>query len=113
MTSSAPPPPPDVAASSSLSPHAPPRKWRRVHGLQFPLHPQQITAWLFLAFFSFLTFSLLIPTFHPDAQLTLNILHLSIYGFHLVSHLISIVLDPADPNLRRLGSSKPVPEFNR
>lgn len=91
----------------------PPRKWRRVHGLQLPLHPQQLTAWLFLAFFSLLTFSLLIPSFHNDLQLTLNILHIVLYFVHFISHFVSILLDPADPNLRRLASNKPVPEFNR
>ncbi len=41
-----------------------PRKWRRVHGLQPPLHPQQAVAWIFILFFTLFNFGVLLPTMH-------------------------------------------------
>ena len=43
-----------------------PRKWRRTHGLQPPLHPQQAAACVFLALFSLLNFGMLLPALHSS-----------------------------------------------
>ena len=43
-----------------------PRKWRRTHGLQPPLHPQQAAACLFLALFALLNFGMLLPALHSS-----------------------------------------------
>ena len=43
------------------------RKWRRVHGLQWPWHPQQVVAWLILIYFTLFTFCVIIPSFNSDA----------------------------------------------
>ena len=43
-----------------------PRKWRRTHGLQPPLHPQQAAACLFLALFTLLNFGVLLPALHSS-----------------------------------------------
>eukprot|EP00094_Tigriopus_californicus_P010234 TCALIF_09873-PA protein Name:"Similar to Zdhhc11 Probable palmitoyltransferase ZDHHC11 (Mus musculus)" AED:0.13 eAED:0.13 QI:0/0/0/0.33/1/1/3/0/436 len=90
-----------------------PRKWRRVHGFQLPLHPQQVMAWGFLAFFIAFTFGILIPSLRSDAHLTLYIVFGVLYSLHLLFHTVSIVLDPADPNLRHREDHQPVPEFDR
>jgi hypothetical protein len=93
--------------------HPTKRKWRRIHGLQRPWHPQQVISWLILAFFILYTFFAIIPNFHSKAQLALYIVHVILYSTHLVTHAVAELLDPADPNLRALTSKKPVPEFDR
>ena len=52
----------ETTMSTSVS--GAPRKWRRTHGLQPPLHPQQAAACVFLAVFSLLNFGMLIPALH-------------------------------------------------
>lgn len=62
------PPPPQLLKtimSTSVSGLGP-RKWRRTHGLQPPLHPQQAAACLFLALFSLLNFGMLLPALHSS-----------------------------------------------
>ena len=100
------------AANSNVN-KKPPRSWRRTHGLQPPLHPQQLMSWTFLAFFSLLTFAVLVPAFHDDLHLPLHVFHAVLYAVHAAVHVAAVVVDPADPNLRKLDSKKPVPEFNR
>jgi hypothetical protein len=39
--------------------------------------------------------------------------HIVLYVAHLISHFLSLVVDPADPNLRKINSTRPVPEFDR
>ena len=93
-----------------------PRKWRRVHGFQAPLHPQQIIAWILLLYFTTVSFCVIIPAFEEDVYLAFNILHIVIYSSHLTMHLVSMLLDPADYNLRAKEGNKKkkkVPEFDR
>ena len=89
------------------------RKWRRQHGLQLPLHPQQLIAWVFLLSFSLYIFLALIPAIHSSYQIPLFILNGLIFGLHYTSHLTALLLDPSDPNLLALYSNKPVPEFDK
>ena len=89
------------------------RKWRRVHGLQWPWHPQQVMSWFILAFFTAFTFGVLIPNFHSGAHVALFTTQALLYVAHMVTHAVSALLDPADPNLRLLASKRPVPEFDR
>jgi hypothetical protein len=51
------------AASSAV---VQPRKWRRTHGLQLPLHPQQAASWVFLLFFALFNFGVLLPAMHSS-----------------------------------------------
>jgi palmitoyltransferase len=46
-------------------------------------------------------------------QATFYILHAVLYISHIVVHLGALLLDPADPNLRRISAKKPIPELNR
>ncbi|KFB38695.1 hypothetical protein ZHAS_00006095 [Anopheles sinensis] len=90
------------------------RKDRRVHGLQLPLHPLQLVGWFALALFGYSTFGVLIPALEPSLQPPLYVALAGLYLVHLGSHLTALLLDPADPELRRLPASKTVvPEFDR
>ena len=89
------------------------RKWRRVHGLQWPWHPQQVTAWFILIYFFTYTFFAIIPNFNSSSHLGLIICHILLYLSHFVTHAVAKLLDPADPNLRALNSKAPIPEFDR
>uniref|UniRef100_A0A182Y5J2 Palmitoyltransferase DHHC domain-containing protein n=1 Tax=Anopheles stephensi TaxID=30069 RepID=A0A182Y5J2_ANOST len=91
------------------------RKDRRIHGLQLPLHPLQLVGWFALALFGYSTFGVLIPALEPSLQPPLYIALAVLYVFHLATHLTALLLDPADPELRRLGpaSKTVVPEFDR
>lgn len=102
-----------ITADVEPPPPKHPRKWRRVHGFQLPLHPQQVMAWGFLAFFITFTFGILIPSLCSDTHFTLFVVFGVLYSLHLLFHTISIVLDPADPNLRYREDRQPVPEFDR
>ena len=89
------------------------RKWRRVHGLQLPLHPQQVVSWVFLLSFTLYIFLTLIPAIHTSAQLPLLVINVLIFGLHYATHLTSLLIDPSDPALLALYSKKPVPEFDK
>ena len=91
------------------------RKWRRVHGFQTPLHPQQVVAWVLLVYFTIFSFLVIVPSFTEDLQLAFYIVHILIYSSHLIMHLVSMLLDPADYNLRAKegNKKKTVPEFDR
>ncbi|PSN57980.1 hypothetical protein C0J52_00223 [Blattella germanica] len=94
---------------------APPeyRKWRRLHGLQLPLHPQQVAGWLVLFGFAAATFLVLVPALGSVLRFPLLILLSCLFLIHLSSHLTALLLDPADPHLRALKVSIAVPEFDR
>lgn len=90
------------------------RKWRRLHGLQFPLHPQQVIGWILLLIFAATSFLLIIPSLSPSLWPVLFAVLASLFVVHIVSHLVAVLLDPADPELRKLKlTSTAVPEFDR
>ena len=99
------------------------RKWRRIHGLQLPLHPQQLLAWAFLFSFTLYMFLALIPAMHSAYHLPLLAINGVIFGLHYArckdyliktapdrpfphSHLTALLLDPSDPALLALYSKK-------
>ncbi len=94
-----------------------PRKWRRLHGLQAPLHPQQVSAWILLAAYAALMHLLVIPALASHTfRLALHTANGVLYLAHLTAHLAATVVDPADPHLRAKGreaSRRPVPKFDR
>ncbi|XP_053674799.1 uncharacterized protein LOC128725104 [Anopheles nili] len=91
------------------------RRDRRVHGLQLPLHPLQLVGWFALVLFGYSTFGVLIPALEPSLQPPLYVGLTGLYLLHLIAHLTALLLDPADPELRRLApaSKTVVPEFDR
>lgn len=89
------------------------RKWRRVHGFQCPLHPQQVFSWIILLSYTLFIFLTLIPALHSSFQLPLIITCSCIFLLHYLTHLISILLDPSDPALLAKYSKKPVPQLDK
>lgn len=90
------------------------RHWRRLHGLQPPLHPQQLLGWLFMAVLGAGAFLLIVPAVMPSLWPLLYSLLTSLFVLHAVAHFAALVLDPADPRLRKLKpTSTAVPEFDR
>lgn len=89
------------------------RKWRRIHGLQLPLHPQQVAGWIFIFAVGAATFLVLIPALRPFFREGLFIVLGTLFALHIVSHLAALLLDPADPELRALKVNFTVPEFDR
>ena len=106
------------------------RKWRRVHGLQLPLHPQQVLSWVFLVSFTLYIFLTLIPAIHSrwdlmiplsnklmarcfSAQLPLLVVNVLIFLTHYITHLVSLLIDPSDPALLAQMSRRAVPEFDK
>lgn len=86
---------------------------RRLHGLQLPLHPLQISGWIALFGFGVSTFCVLIPALHPDLQGPLFIIVTSLYIIHGCSHIAALFIDPSDSELRKQKSNRIVPEFDR
>lgn len=93
----------------------PPRRWRRVHGLQTPLHPLQIAGWLALTSSAAGCFLVLVPALRSPAwRMVSGLLLSTLYLLHLISHLGALLLDPAEALLRAVpAKSAPVPEFDR
>lgn len=98
------------------TPHIPPeyRKYRRIHGLQLPLHPLQVIGWLVLIVIFSGTFTILTtPLLLPDLSFALLLLFSALFIVHVLTHLTVLLLDPADPQLRARPNDKIVPEFDR
>lgn len=89
------------------------RKGRRLHGLQFPLHPLQIIGWIALFGFGLASFLILIPALAPQFQQPLLGLLSGLYVVHTIAHIAAVLVDPADDELRKLSSDRIVPEFDR
>lgn len=89
------------------------RKWRRVHGLQLPLHPQQVMGWIVLLAVGAATFLVLVPALSASLRDCLLIVLATLFCLHILSHLAALLLDPADPELRALKVTIAVPEFDR
>ncbi|KAJ8889738.1 hypothetical protein PR048_009239 [Dryococelus australis] len=81
------------------------RRWRRSHGLQRPLHPQQVLGWLLLAGLSAAAYLVLLPGAAP-LQWTLA----ALLAAHIASHLAALLTDPADPALHTAPTT---PEYDR
>jgi len=101
------PPPPPPAPTR--------RTHRRSHGLQWPLHPQQVAAWIVLASFAVLTTAVAAPCLASvEARIAVLTLAAAIYLSHAIVHLTATLLDPADPNLlAKSSSNEAVPTFDR
>ncbi|XP_029174708.1 uncharacterized protein LOC114943289 [Nylanderia fulva] len=97
--------------------HLPPehRRFRRVHGLQLPLHPQQVIGWLLLIVVFVGTFTVLLtaPLLLSDLRFGLSLLFTALFLVHALTHLTVLLLDPADPEVRARPANQVVPEFDR
>ncbi|KAK7083475.1 putative palmitoyltransferase zdhhc1 [Halocaridina rubra] len=90
-----------------------PRRVRRVHGLQLPLHPQQVLAWVVMAAFISLMYGAVLPALHSRLALPLAVVTGLIFTVHLLTHAIALAIDPADTQLRARKDRQQVPEFDR
>lgn len=90
------------------------RKFRRIHGLQLPWHPQQVVGWIVIVVIAVNTFAVLTPLLQPPSlRSALSISIATIFVAHLCSHLTVLLLDPADPRVRSQPANKVLPEFDR
>lgn len=89
------------------------RRFRRIHGLQLPLHPQQVLGWLVILAIAAGTFAFVIPPLGPQLRTPVLGLVGAATLVHLVSHLAALLLDPAEAAVRRQPASQLVPEFDR
>lgn len=89
------------------------RKDRRLNGIQLPLHPLQIGGWVALLVFALAAYLIIIPVFKPVVQIPLNVTISVLLVIHVLSHVAALIIDPADHELRKIGSSLAVPEFDR
>ncbi|XP_001607143.1 uncharacterized protein LOC100123499 [Nasonia vitripennis] len=89
------------------------RRFRRIHGLQLPLHPQQFLGWLVLAVVGASTFGCVVPVLGPQLRPPVCAVVGSAFLVHLAAHLCALLLDPAEAEVRRQPASKLVPEFDR
>lgn len=90
-----------------------PRRVRRVHGLQLPLHPQQVLAWLVMVGFTSLMYGAVLPALHSRLALPLALVTGVVFAVHVFTHALALALDPADPQLRARKDRQQVPEFDR
>lgn len=86
---------------------------RRIHGLQFPLHPLQISGWVALIGFAVSTYCVLIPALNADLQTPIILIVSSLYIIHVSTHVAALLIDPSDSELRKQSSRRIVPEFDR
>ncbi|XP_015110275.1 uncharacterized protein LOC107036675 [Diachasma alloeum] len=89
------------------------RKTRRLHGLQLPLHPQQLAGWLVLALLSLGGFLSVLPHLSAALRTPLTITLGVILAVHALTHVFALVLDPSDPQVRKQPTNNVVPEFDR
>lgn len=89
------------------------KRGRRLHGLQLPLHPLQISGWVAIIGFGIATYLVIIPALHPDLQQPLFGIITGLYFIHSVAHITALLIDPADKELRKHRSDRIVPEFDR
>lgn len=101
---------------AALSTAARPRKWRRTHGLQLPLHPLQLAGWFAILLSALATFLVLIPALSTEIRQPISALVSILFATHAVSHLAALLIDPADSGLRRKENRQRrqrVPDFDR
>lgn len=89
------------------------KRGRRLHGLQLPLHPLQVSGWVALIGFGLSAIFVVIPALHPDLQQPLFGIVSGLYVIHACAHLAALLIDPADAELRKHSSARIVPEFDR
>ncbi|KAK8773643.1 hypothetical protein V5799_011825 [Amblyomma americanum] len=89
-------------------------EWSRQNGWSLPLHPLQLVAWFFLAYFLVMYFAVLVPSCPAGGwQIGLSLVNAAVGIVHLVSHILSVTIDPADANVRAKNIKGPLPQFDR
>ncbi|KAA0197738.1 hypothetical protein HAZT_HAZT009632 [Hyalella azteca] len=89
------------------------RRQRRVHGLQRPLHPQQVVGWVVVLVIIAFMYGAVVPALHSSFVAPVAAASATLFLAHLVAHTTALALDPAHPALRARPDKKLVPEFDR
>ena len=71
----------------------------RRNGAMFPLHFQQVIAWILIAFFGITFFGIIAQAFTPEAKAVVLAICGACYLIHVSTLFLCTVLDPADPNV--------------
>ncbi|XP_066928208.1 uncharacterized protein [Clytia hemisphaerica] len=79
-------------------------QYGRTNGLSCPLHPLQLIGWFFITLFGITHFGILVH-YLPSEWVPFGIIFPACgYVIHLFYHFFALILDPADPAVRRKGS---------
>ena len=89
------------------------RRKRRVHGLQTPLHPQQVIGWVVVIVMIAFMYGAVVPALHSNFVAPVAAASATLFLAHLISHATALALDPAHPLLRDRKDKRLVPEFDR
>ena len=89
------------------------RRVRRVHGLQSPLHPQQVLGWVLEALIVAFMYGAVVPALHSNLVPPVAAASATLFLAHIVAHVTALVLDPAHPLLRTRQDKRLIPEFDR
>ncbi|KRX42495.1 Chondroitin sulfate proteoglycan 4 [Trichinella murrelli] len=90
------------------------RLYSRINGWSAPPHPLQILAWFIVAFVSFMTFGVLVPSFQSyKARLSLYIIFSMSITLTIVMKIIVTSIDPSDDLVSKKIRHQPRPRFDR
>ncbi|XP_011308647.1 uncharacterized protein [Fopius arisanus] len=89
------------------------KKTRRLHGLQLPLHPQQLGGWLLLVLLTLGGFISVVPQLSTALRTSVTIILLLTLVIHTITHIFALIIDPSDPQVREQPTNNVVPEFDR
>lgn len=89
------------------------RKWRRINGFQFPLHPQQICAWISMFFLPVFSYTMISSNLPKEVQAVFYFITGFFFTIVWVLYLVAMAVDPAHPDVRKSNSKHPVPEFDK
>ncbi|NWH75957.1 ZDHC1 palmitoyltransferase, partial [Piaya cayana] len=107
--------PPNKVAPENLGEAFPEVQVQRArrNGWSWPLHHFQVTAWLLCIFFALVGFGILVPLL-PHHWLCAGYICPGVcFIYHLIVHLTSVSIDPADANVREKNYLGPLATFNR
>ncbi|XP_034840757.1 palmitoyltransferase ZDHHC1 [Maniola hyperantus] len=92
--------------------HQTQRAQRRLNGLQLPLNYLQVIGWVVFLITALFNFVVLIQIQFYELKLVSIIVYAILYVFHIISHLVALLLDPGEADLRKQKPNT-LPEFDR
>lgn len=89
------------------------KRKRRIHGLQRPLHPQQVIGWVVVLVIIALMYGAVVPALHSSFVPPVAAASATLFLAHLVAHATALALDPAHPDVRASHGKRFLPEFDK
>lgn len=89
------------------------RKWRRIHGFQLPLHPQQIVGWICIILLTLFSFTIVVQQIPLEYHKVFYFITGFLYTLFLIFYFGAELIDPAHPDVKKQKSKQPVPEFDK